>query len=371
MARPYLTSVSRRLPIGALGALLTLSCDQQKASSDASASGPALALIDSVQFHESDSVFVGSPTGLAVDPIDGSYYIGDRQGEHVIRFGADGRVIQTYGRAGSGPGELRGTAAVAVSDRFVFGADVGNSRLNVYERSTGNFVKASRYTGFLSSLQADSAGIWMGVIDPARGTVAARFNSAGDLVRQAIAMPNVYKKYPRLQTLFSHLQLITFSDSVMLVLAGLPRILIADSAGVVADSISIPAVRRRAYPKDLDALVRTGRPAEWLKAIAPSLYGQRLTTGAIVVVHANITPIELGAGRRSVNLDVFISVVSPDRRTACADGVIPVSHDAPPMIGFAGDTLLVVEQRATLAGPKTTLKRYTIGTKSCTWLDVR
>jgi hypothetical protein len=76
---------------------------------------------------------------------DGRIAVLDQQGQHVKLFGADGKYLQTIGKAGSGPGEL-GAATVALfagpGDTLIV-ADMANQRVNLYQPD-GTFLSGFR-----------------------------------------------------------------------------------------------------------------------------------------------------------------------------------------------------------------------------------
>jgi hypothetical protein len=74
----------------------------------------------------------GRPGALAVTP-GGDILVYDAQATALRRFGADGRYIGTIGGAGSGPGEYRNVAGMAVlEDGRIVVNDFGNGRFNVF-----------------------------------------------------------------------------------------------------------------------------------------------------------------------------------------------------------------------------------------------
>lgn len=74
----------------------------------------------------------GRVSALAVTPA-GDILVYDAQFEELRRYGADGAYLGTIGAAGSGPGEYRNVAGIAVmSDGRIVVSDFGNRRFNVY-----------------------------------------------------------------------------------------------------------------------------------------------------------------------------------------------------------------------------------------------
>ncbi|MGH7471682.1 MAG: hypothetical protein ACRENP_27330 [Longimicrobiales bacterium] len=77
----------------------------------------------------------GRITSLAV-AVDGSIFALDRQAVTVRQYDNRGRFVRSYGREGSGPGELRRPEAIALArNGQLLVRDPGNARIAVFERS--------------------------------------------------------------------------------------------------------------------------------------------------------------------------------------------------------------------------------------------
>ncbi|GAC1659414.1 MAG: peptidyl-alpha-hydroxyglycine alpha-amidating lyase family protein [Gemmatimonadaceae bacterium] len=88
----------------------------------------------------SDSAHFNFPTDVAVRP-DGGFYVSDGyRNTRVLRFDAQGRFLNQWGKPGKGPGEFDLPHGLALdNDGRVYVADRGNSRVQVFD-STGGFV---------------------------------------------------------------------------------------------------------------------------------------------------------------------------------------------------------------------------------------
>jgi 6-bladed beta-propeller protein len=82
-----------------------------------------------------DEYLFGRITSLAVRA-DGAIYVLDGQARSVREYDAAGRFVRAYGRQGSGPGELNGPEAIAVTrDGKLLVRDRANARIAVFDRS--------------------------------------------------------------------------------------------------------------------------------------------------------------------------------------------------------------------------------------------
>lgn len=83
---------------------------------------------------------VKEPSAAAFGP-DGTIFVVEAGGHRVSRFSSDGQRLDSWGRRGSGAGELLRPGGVAVGpDGLVYVADTGNDRIQVFEAS-GRFVR--------------------------------------------------------------------------------------------------------------------------------------------------------------------------------------------------------------------------------------
>jgi tripartite motif-containing protein 71 len=72
-----------------------------------------------------------APFGISVDE-RGAIYVVDQLNNRIQKFGPDGSAQTAWGKAGAGKGELRTPFAVAASSGRVYVADFGNDRVQVF-----------------------------------------------------------------------------------------------------------------------------------------------------------------------------------------------------------------------------------------------
>jgi len=86
-----------------------------------------------------------APSAVAVAP-DGTLYVTDEYNARIVHFSADGSFLGTWGKLGTGDGELWGPKGLAVAaDGSVYVADNRNHRVQHFT-STGQFV--ARWGGY-------------------------------------------------------------------------------------------------------------------------------------------------------------------------------------------------------------------------------
>lgn len=70
--------------------------------------------------------------------------------------------------------------------------------------------------------------------------------------------------------------------------------------------------------------------------------------------------------------DIYLTVVAPDRKTACVDGLAPHWKEMRAVHTVARDTLFLLDRRlnASEDGLETLVRAYRIETAGCKWLPV-
>lgn len=85
-----------------------------------------------------EKAFYG-PRDLAIGP-NKQIYIVDQGNTRIVRFDPVTKVFTSFGSAGNGPGQFLESTGIDTSDRFIFVADNGNNRIQVFDLD-GNFVR--------------------------------------------------------------------------------------------------------------------------------------------------------------------------------------------------------------------------------------
>jgi len=84
-----------------------------------------------------DGSHFGRPTDIAFLP-DGTFFVADGyQNQRVLKFDKNGKLLMTWGKEGSGPGEFRSPVhAIAIdNERHLYVVDRGNSRIQVFDEN--------------------------------------------------------------------------------------------------------------------------------------------------------------------------------------------------------------------------------------------
>lgn len=361
--------------------LLTAACGGRDEEAGSGARGPLAVVVDSVRLDEADTLYLGNPYALAVDPQDGSLYVSDFFADRVFRFRRDGTLVRTYGRPGSGPGEFLTPTLVFVLDaRTLAAADDEHARIHLFDRRTGAFLRSVPYEGRLGSSPPVLLGrtVWMPSHNRGRGSSVLAWDAGGDGVRYLVPLPADYivsaRGLGRYAAFYSMGVLTAWADTLLVGMNGRNELLLAAADGRVLDTVHVPAGRRRGVPDDVRARLdddRTAKAREIFRTASILNQAARAPDGSTLLVHHD-SDLEGELPGGLITARVFASVVSPDRRRACVDAEIPVSRDARPIEGARGDTLFVLDRRIT-AGERleTWIIAYRLDTRRCDWLPTR
>jgi hypothetical protein len=342
--------------------------------------GPILVAVDSVLLAEADTLYLGNPYALAVDPYDGSFYVSDFFADRVLRFGRGGRLVRTYGRPGDGPGEFHTpTLTWPVDSLTVAAADNDHHLIHLFARQTGAHIRSVPYQGRLGLTRPVvlESSVWMPARNRGTGTSALRSDPRTDSVRYLVPLPEEYlasfRGLGRFAAFHTMGMLTGWADTVAVGMGGVNHVLLAGVDGAVFDTLSVPAIHRRGVPRNV-VLVFDGDPGKPTRDLfrASSMLAHlfRRPDGSLVLVHHDADlEGELPGGL--ITARVFVSVVAPGRDRACVDAELPVSRDARPIQGFRGDTLFLLDRRIT-AGERleTWIVSYRIDTDGCDWLKI-
>jgi hypothetical protein len=142
------------------------------------------------------------------------------------------------------------------------------------------------------------------------------------------------------------------------------------------DTVRVPARHRRGASRD--SLARHFGPKfrfdHAVNSISLLEGAWRLGDGQLLLVHYDSEARMEGKRLAGLGGRAFATILSPDLRMACLDGVVPTARDARPFFAVQGDTLLVLEQLVPDgqgAGVRTVVKRYGVSANACDWIPIR
>ncbi len=330
-----------------------------------SETGPRVESLGSVRLQERDSMIVAKPLAVAIDPLDGSYYIADNFVGRVTRWSRQGEFVTAYGAASVPRAKTKYLWSVFLVDSSVVLVDLSARELRSFDRRTGALVGTRSFRGvpwrIISAQDGDS--VWLGARDPARSTAVLRWDVTNDSVAGLATLPAAFTRDRRLGP-FIEVPLARWADTLLVGFS--PTALrLLDSRGTLLDTITVPARRRRGW--STAALRRVDpRNGPGLVTAVSSLFGvHRLPSAETALLYYDYH--QRGGGLSAL---IFVTLLSNDRRRACVDTQIPISADLLPVTQMRGDTLFVLSQRVIGGKPTAIISLFRITNEQCVWTAV-
>ncbi len=347
--------------------LLTAACaGGAESSRSGDSSSPTILVADSVVLEEDDSLYLGHPAYLAT-LADGGYLITDRMQSRVHQFDARGRRVGVIGRKGRGPGEfISPFLAVERSDGSLAIVDDELKRISVFGPTHElMFDVPSAVT--IRDAALIGADIWFGGHNGAEETGLTRF-SEDSVLRSSLPVPDTYRAVPSLLGIHHAVMVDAWADSLLVAFSGTNEFMVTGADGVPVAEVTVPAARRKGVTREaLQAMANPATPfPEMFSAISSLFDLHRRSDGSIVTVHFD----QILDGQ-AIESQVFVSLVSADRSSACVDGQVDLTGDIQPVISFRGDTLLVLEQLTQQQPVVSVIRKFLVEDDDCSWQPIK
>lgn len=379
----------RRIRAQLFAALAVAACSGGDAPAPASdvpdlvyrdAEGPAVVQVDSILLEETQ-FYVGRPYSLSADTTDGSFLIADGYSGRMLRFRRDGGFMRSYGRPGEGPGEFAGLGrGFILNDSVVVGRDNHRNLLTRFSRD-GTYLGSTRYDGFKDGWTAVAGDLaFVPAIDLQDYKMVRLWDWRRDsMVGSAIDLPDPYRRSLRgMDVYFGVLagsSVAAWTDTILVGTVAENELYMATWDDRMLDTLHLPRARRRGVPRD--AQERIDDPSlqvsfkERMEMLSTLEGLYRMPDGSTVAVHHDGL-IDGEPPMVEFLADVYLTVLSPDRRTACVDGSVPFANQLRTQIDAARDTLFLLDRTLTAVGDtmKSWIRVYEIDTSECEWLPV-
>lgn len=327
--------------------------------------GPALVPIGSVRLAQNDTLYLGRPVAMAAAP-DGSLYVVDAFFGRAVHFGPAGEVRRVIGRKGKGPGELEiAVFPVLVGDSLLLISDDRQPSMNVFDAHTGGFLRRILLGGAIREVTLGGPRPTFGLIDHGRRTGLLEWDPATDRTRSFVPLAEEYLAAPAFAGVFTIVAVDRWADSMVVGFSGLNSLQLMDSEGRSLRTVTLPVRHRKGVPEDIVARFNDERiPFPERFGMNSALFHvRRLSDGRFALLHYD----QRLEGPQIITT-AWVSVLSAGLDSACVDGALATTKDAQPVSIFAGDTLMVLEQRI---GDSTEVEarvtRYRIETGNCSW----
>jgi len=352
-----------------VGTAVTASCrDQRILRGDTpDVGGPTVASLDSVSIQDSPHHFVGHPTQLIVDSTSGKFLIGDAFGKRVLEFSSQGTFIREFGGLSDRRGRLLSLYDVVRSSDRLLAVDERHRELSIFSTTSGEFLGRKTFRATQADFSPGPGNfLWAGGLDTARKSLLSKWDLDSDTWTTVVPISDEVENVVALRK--SWLVFATYWADTMLVSLGPSNtILLMKENGTLLDSIVIPVRRRRGVPAALVARKNvTG--VELSNGISITLSMHRLPNKNIALVYLENSDDSAEADRTT---RLWLTLVSPDFKRACADLLIPATSVGMPFPAFRADTLFVFTQNVTADVGRSVIKKFAIRDDGCSWLPTR
>jgi len=225
---------SRRTPAAAALVAAIIAGDAQEGFGQTRSA--AVDSVFSVRVNETDDLYIGQPSGLAVAST-GEFYLGDGFASHVLRVDRRGAPVQVIGQKGRGPGEFIIPQPLLIDGSTFAASDNQVLRLQLFDVERGEIRAGHTYSGVLYSAATAEDGIWLGVNDRVRrsGVVLLR---DGALSSPMLPWPNAYEESSRLAGIYDAVFVAAWADTVAAMYQGSDALTILTEDGSSSGSRS-------------------------------------------------------------------------------------------------------------------------------------
>lgn len=321
---------------------------------------PSLIPIDSIALQESDSVFLVEPYDLIVAP-DDNLLISDGYAGRILVYARDGSLLRTIGSKGSGPGEFGAPTRMAFAgDSLLYVVD--GMVIKKLEMPSGGFTESITLPGIPGSLAIAGSRIFIGQADAQRRTSFVYSDDGGATFASAGFLPEVLAS-PVVGPAFGWISLATGGERVATAYAVSNNVAITDMATGVSDTIGVPVVKRWGSDSGVFAELAASPTQELVDAAMRSSMPAALSwlpSGLLAVVHSDATLDDT----RFVG-GHWLSLLNAEAGTVCAEVAVPGPADPRPIVGFRGDTLLVLSQPVERTSASVMVHRFLIDSDTC------
>jgi len=335
----------------------------------ADAQGARLRLLDSVVVAESANFMLGRPSHLAVGS-RGQYFIVEGAEGRIAEVARDGRLVRTWGRQGSGPGELHRPGPVAVSgDSLLTVLDHGNARVTTWDLRRGILRGSFPFAARRHAFHYHDGLLRLSIVTPPTTTTTSTYTPSGEPRGSEGGLPAALRQSPQLAVAAGTMVAADDGNDMYAVFELTSTLYRWKRGTEVMEETLIPVVRRRGVRAGLfEGMMRdpsTARAMFFDRSI-PFLL-RRIGAGALAFVALDGA---LGAGGFFQGT-LYLTVLDLVGRRACPDLPIPAAPDPLPVIDFRGDTLVVVQEGESAAGEvQTTIRRFRAEAAGCDWVPL-
>lgn len=364
----------RLIVLWIVAAVAMAACSNQRSSQNRlsrSTVGPSLRLVDSTVLVDSDTNPLGAYTSFFARSAAGMTYVGDQQHKRIAVFGLDGRRLRDIGHAGSGPGEFQAPAAVGLiaADSILVVIDQAQRTMSLFDAKTGRLIHSLIVPfewGGQDWVTRPHQVLFATSLSP---TMLVRWNLLTDSIVRFAPVPRGLLQNAAVYLSHGQANVAEVDGGFAMLLPTDPGARILDDTGSERGVVIVPVARRAGEPADIVERQRKLPHSRRYDIIGSSADGiRRLSTGELLLAHLDVERLGDADHGRFGNYRLYVSIISPDYKRACVDGLVPVRSDAAIVPAFAGDTMFVITRTVTDDNQViNTAIGFLIDTDRCDW----
>lgn len=339
------------------------------ATSALAQSRPVLTRIARARLVESDSFMLTRPGRMIAGPRD-TWFVADQRDARIIEFSSSGQRLRVFGRRGSGPGELRAAASLAISgDTLLSAWDIGANRVVSWDLRSGRAAGGFLLSGWIPLMRYGPAALRVGVLDADSVTSVRELGPSGEVLRREGGRPAYFTKVPQMIRGFGSVLFDDVGGDTYAVFEVANSLFHWTRGTRTIDETPIPTGTRRGVKQELfDEVLRDPSRAaaiaydRSIPLLLQHIGGQRL---ALVTMDGRLD------NKMNFIGTMHLTLLDVARRRACVDIAIPARQEPLASFALAGDTLAVLQQDEDENGePATFISTFTINDAACRWVPL-
>ena len=351
-------------------AIAVTACDGHDATVDdrqESVDQYALHAIDSIVLAETEDVYLGKPTSMAIAE-SGEIYVADSFSNRVLHYDSDGKLLGVIGAPGRGPGELEFVYTTFITDSSIVVVEGRNRTFEFFDRFSGVYQHQLSVSGLPGNTVPSQRGdtLWLGLRNAATNTALVRWIAGDSGVAYLGKLPTEYAEFPNIARATGIAAVRV--DSLLIVGFGpLNGLIVYDLKGESVDTITVPRRVRRGVSRQ--ALRESGGLLTALANNISTFWAmERVTDKLLAVVHYdNFIAEEMSPIHKA---RIFVTMLDLRNRRACVDREVVFTGDTHPVVQLKKDSLFVLTQSVYQDTVTSSIHVFHLDLNGCVWLKL-
>ncbi len=337
---------------------------------------------DSVVLAEPDSIETFLPLRTQALAADGSLLL--ETGTQILQFGRTGALRRIFGGPGQGPGEFVRISSIGIlaGDSLLAAVDARRARIVVFGLQDAALRREVPLpVPFFPDQQWVIRGDTVIMPGKLRHDPFTTWIPSTDSIRHWGTAPAIFDRSITAYSQGGEPSLAPHGGGWVALYPADPALYVLGPTGQPLQRVTIPTRRRLGVPADVADQVATIAKGDRFRFAASLVLAIRqLSNGQYLLIHLDADADKVlsvrdqssgGSGIAYHNVHYWASLVSPDLRRACVDGLVPLDVDNILSPFFQGDTLHFVARRVDPAGQLRAV-HYTfhVSGTGCDWTPV-